>query len=80
MPKAIVELDEKAYRIVNIVKAKYGLKDKGEAINRIAEEYGEELLEPKLRPEWVEKMKKRAKEKAIRIDDFEAYYLRKKKR
>ena len=79
MPKAIVELDEKANRIVNIVKAKYGLKDKGEAINKIAEAYGEDLLEPALRPEWIEKMKKVAKQKAIRVDDFEAPYLGKKR-
>ncbi|MBU2496577.1 MAG: DUF2683 family protein [Nanoarchaeota archaeon] len=67
MPKAIVELDERANRVINIVKAKYGMRDKGEAINKIAEEYGEEMLEPKLRPEWVEKMKKVMKEKAIKI-------------
>ncbi len=79
MPKAIVELDEKADRIVNIVKAKYGLKDKSEAINKIAEEYGEDMLEPALRPEWIEKMKKVAKQKAIRVDDFKSRYLGKKR-
>ncbi|OYT41568.1 antitoxin [Candidatus Pacearchaeota archaeon ex4484_26] len=67
MPKAIVELDEKANRIVNIVKAKYGMRDKSEAINKITEDYGEEILEPALKPEWVEKMKRVMKEKAIKV-------------
>ena len=54
MPKAIIELSEHANRIVNIVKAKAGLKGKSEAIERIVEEYEEHLLDPSLRPEFVE--------------------------
>ncbi len=40
MVQAIVKIDEDANRIINIVKAKYGLKDKSEAINIIAKEHG----------------------------------------
>lgn len=77
MPKAIIELEEKANRIVNIVKAKYGLRDKSEAINKIAEDYGEEMLEPELRPEFIKKLKRIGKEKVIKIGsvkDFEKRY------
>ena len=35
MVKAIVELDEHSNRVINVVKAKYGLKDKSEAIEKI---------------------------------------------
>lgn len=58
MPKAMVEISEKANRILNIVKAKYDLKDKSQALNRMAEEFGETLLEPQLRPEYVKKLRK----------------------
>ncbi len=58
MPKAMVEISEKANRILNIVKAKYDLKDKSQALNRMAEEFGETLLEPELRPEYVKKLRK----------------------
>lgn len=54
MPKAVIDLSERANRIVNIVKAKEGLKGKSEAIERIVEEYEQHILEPQFRPEFVE--------------------------
>ncbi len=57
MVQAIINIDEKANRVLNMVKAKYGLKDKSEAIERVALEYEENILEPQLRPEYIEKAK-----------------------
>ena len=54
MPQAVVKLSEHANRVLNIVKAKYGLKDKSQAIEQIATEYEQEILEPELRPEFVQ--------------------------
>jgi hypothetical protein len=51
MVKAMIDIDENANRILNIVKAKFGLKDKSQAINMMAKEYGQVVLEPELRPE-----------------------------
>ena len=67
MVQAIINIKEKTNRILNILKAKYGLKDKSQAIDRMAEEYEQEILEPELRPEYIEKAKKIMKEKPIRI-------------
>ena len=53
MPVAIVKLTDRANQIVNIIKARYNLKDKSEAINKMAEEYEQFILEPELRPEYV---------------------------
>lgn len=53
MPKAIIDLSERANRVVNIVKAKEGLKGKSEAIERIVAEYEEHILDPNFRPEFV---------------------------
>jgi hypothetical protein len=58
MVKAIININEKTNRLLKILKAKYGLKDKSEAIDKMAKEYEEEILEPELRPEYVEKIKK----------------------
>ena len=74
MVKAIVELDERTNRIVNIVKAKYGLRGKSEAIGRMAQEYEEMLLEPTLRPDFTEKMEKRKREKVVKVVDFKKRY------
>ncbi len=74
MPVAIVKLNDKANRVINVVKAKYGLKDKSDAINRIAEDYGSEMLEPEIRPEYIEKLGRISKEKAIKIKDLDSYF------
>ena len=57
MVKAIININENTNRLLNILKAKYGLKDKSEAIDRMAEEYAEEILEPELRPDYIEKIR-----------------------
>jgi hypothetical protein len=58
MVKAIVNILDENNQIINIIKAKYNLKDKSEAINKIIEEYAEILLEPELKPDYVEKIRK----------------------
>ena len=65
MVQAIIKISERTNRVLNIVKAKYGLKDKSEAINVMAEEYENGMMEPELRPEFIEKMKRIEKEKGI---------------
>ncbi|MBI1973418.1 DUF2683 family protein [Candidatus Micrarchaeota archaeon] len=49
MVKAIIDISGDANRTLNLIKAKYSLKDKSAAINRMAEEYEREILEPALR-------------------------------
>jgi hypothetical protein len=56
------------------VKAKFGLKDKSMAIEMMAEQYEKEILEPELRPEYIEKAKKIMKQKAIPVKDFAKRY------
>ena len=72
--QATIDISENTNRIISIVKAKYGLKNKSEAINLIAEQYEENILEFKLRPEYVEKMKKRQKEPTVKIKDFKEHF------
>jgi len=67
MVQAMINIEENTNRVLNIVKAKYGLKDKSEAINLVVEEYEEDILEPKLRPEYIEKLKKIVKGKHTRV-------------
>ncbi len=74
MVQAMIRISDQTNQILNIVKAKYNLKDKSEAIEVVVKKYEEEILEPQLRPEFIEKMKKRQKEKAIKVDNFEKYF------
>jgi len=65
MVQAIINLGEYEDRIVTIVKGKYGLKNKSDAINKIIEEFDDRLLESQLRPEYLKKLQKIRKEKGI---------------
>jgi len=73
MVQAVVKLSEHSNRILNIVKAKYGLRDKSEAIEKIATEYEQEILEPELRPEFIASVQEAQKgkfKKVSSIDDL----------
>ena len=74
MTQALIKLNENINRVLNIVKAKYDLKDKSEAIEFIIKKYIEYENEPELKPEFIEKIKKIKKEKSIRVDDFAKRY------
>ncbi len=76
MVKAMVRISDKANQILNIVKAKYNLNDKSEAIEHIVLEYGGDLLEPELRPEFIEKMKRIQKQKTINVGSIEDFKKR----
>jgi hypothetical protein len=58
MPKAVVDLSEHANRIVNVVKARDGLRGKNEAIEAIVAAYEERILDPALQPEFVESLQR----------------------
>ncbi len=74
MVQAIINLDEHENRVLNIIKGKYGLKNKSEAVNLIINEYEKELLEPELRPEYIEKMREREKEPTVKVKDFKKHF------
>ncbi|MBI4010016.1 MAG: DUF2683 family protein [Candidatus Aenigmarchaeota archaeon] len=78
MVKAIVDIDKEANKVLNILKAEYGLKDKSQAINKMAREFKKFVkIEPEVRPEYIRKLKRIQKQKKIRIgtiDDFRKRY------
>lgn len=71
MVQNIIDINEREDRILNIVKAKYGLKNKSQAVALIAEIYEENFLEPELRPEFVKKMRRIDKQKGIPFKNIE---------
>lgn len=74
MVQALVTINDNINRVLNIIKAKYGLNDKSQAIEFVVNKYIEYEEEPELRPEFIQKMKKIEKEKSIRVEDFEKRY------
>ena len=74
MVQALVELDNNTNRVLNIVKAKFSLKDKGEAIKFVVSEYIDYNNEPELKPEFIKKMEQIKKQKTIKVDNFAKRY------
>ena len=74
MVQAVITIEEHENRIINVVKGKFGLNNKSEAIRLIINEYEKELLEPELKPEYIEKMKKREKEPSVKVKDFKKHF------
>jgi hypothetical protein len=71
MVKSVIDLTERESRIINIVKAKYGLKDKSQALSVILKRYEECELEPQLRPEFIAEIEETRKHgKFIKVKDF----------
>ena len=71
MVQAVINITENTNRVLNIVKAKFGLKDKSHAINIVVNEYEENFLEPMLRPEYKNKLAKIMKTKHLSRAEFE---------
>jgi hypothetical protein len=74
MVQAMVHLDEKTNRVLNIIKAQYGLKDKSQAIQVAVKGYEVEVMEPQFRPEYIKKIKRIEKTaKFIPVKDVRSY-------
>ncbi|MBU0979580.1 MAG: DUF2683 family protein [Nanoarchaeota archaeon] len=69
MVQAMINISEDANQVLNIVKARFNLKDKSEAIERVVLNYGGDLLEPELRPEFIQKIRQIEKEGKFKAFD-----------
>ena len=74
MVKALVTLSEDANRVLGVVKAKYGLRTKSEAVEAVVREYADELLEPELRPAYIKKLRRIRRERTIRVRELGERY------
>lgn len=77
MVKALIDIDEDTNRLLAMIKAQFGLKDKSQAIEVLAEEYEEMISEHKVRPSFLKKLKKIEKGRKIKIgtpEDFKRMY------
>lgn len=74
MVQAMIQISDDANQILNIVKARFSLNDKSEAIEKVILEYGKDLLEPELKPEFIEKMRKREQESTVKVRNFKEHF------
>ncbi|MBT3866242.1 DUF2683 family protein [Candidatus Woesearchaeota archaeon] len=72
MVQALLEINKNSNRVLNVVKAKYNLRDKSEALEWVISEYISN--EPELKPEFVKKIVQMKKEKSIKVRNFAKQY------
>lgn len=51
-----VKVDEYTSRVLGVVKEKYGLNDKGEALDKFAEMYGDEFVDKEVKEEVIKEV------------------------
>ena len=73
MVQAIINISGKANRVLNIIKARYNLKDKSQAINVMAEEYEELVFEPQIKNSYIKKLNKVSKERKIKVGSMKDF-------
>jgi hypothetical protein len=56
MIQARVKISERTNQVLNIVKAKYNLKDKSAALDLVVAQYEKEILEPRYSPEFIKEI------------------------
>jgi len=71
MVQAIINMGNHEDRVITIVKGKYGLKNKSDAVNFVINKFEEELLEPQLRPEYIGKLKRIKKQKGVKFSSVD---------
>jgi len=74
MVQALIKISRRTNRVIDMVKIKHGLRTKGEAVERIVEEYERELLEPEFKPEFVDGIIRASKRKGIPIKNFRKHF------
>lgn len=72
MIDARVSLSKYANRVLTVVKAKYDLRDKSQALNKFVEMYGGNELEPEVKESYIKKILK------IEEEHFKKYGYRHK--
>ncbi len=78
---ARIEINEYANKVLAVLKAKYSLKDKSEAINKFAELYGDDIVEKDAKEEYIKKMieevnehYRKYKDRKMSLDELDALF------
>jgi hypothetical protein len=71
MVVARVNIDDFANRVLNVVKAQFGLKDKSEALNKFFRMFGNEFVEEEVKEEYIKKLLIIENEEHFSQEEFE---------
>jgi len=76
MVKAIIDIDKETNRVINILKAQHDLRDKSQAINEMARQFKELVLDSDVRPEYVLRLRRIREEPIMRVGTVKEFKRR----
>ena len=62
MVQALLDLDDNTNRVLNVIKAKYDLKDKSQVVTLLVQKYIDDSEDEELKPEFVKEILRIEKE------------------
>jgi len=79
MVLARIDINDYTNKVLNVIKAKFGLKDKSEALNKFAEIFGNYFAEPEVDEEYVKRLvliqnNEKKKNKAMTDKEFKELF------
>lgn len=74
MTQALIQLSNDSNRVLNLVKAKYDLKDKSEAVEIVIKHFVECEGEPSFQEEFIKRVEKAEKGKFVKVKNFVEHY------
>ncbi|MDP6294323.1 MAG: DUF2683 family protein [Candidatus Woesearchaeota archaeon] len=69
--KALIDIPKDVNQTLHIVKIQNDLRNKAEAISLVVKAYEKDHMEPELRPDFVEKIRKGEKKKGIKFKNVD---------
>ncbi len=76
MVQALVDISPRTNKLLNILKAFYGFRDKSKAIDFMAQQYEDEVFDREFKPGFIKQVLESEKRPAsrIKIEEFEKHF------
>lgn len=81
LPQIRLEVNEYTLRVLDVMKGKHGLKNRSQALDKFAEVYGEDLVEPEFDEEYLKELdaiykeyKKNPQKRAMTSEDLDDFF------
>ena len=75
MTEVRLNVDEYSLRVLDVIKGKYGLKNRSEALNRFAKDFGEDFVEPELTDEYAQMLREQVEDYKKNPQNYKTYTI-----
>ena len=73
MTEIRLQANDYSLRVLDVIKGKYGLKNRSEALNKFAKDFGEDFVEPDLDETYVQMLREQVKDYEKNPQKYKTY-------